>query len=537
MAVDYLSAINSKGSGMNITQLVDALVTAEIAPKRNLISDKQEATELSISELAKLRSSFDEFQTTLKTPNAGVASDAFSSSTAVSVRVNDHAKLQVATDSISVSQLARGQVLEFTGFTSANASVAGGNLSLKFGTWSGSIFSEADSTNAQSISLPGSGATLGSLAAKLNEVSGVSARVVQKGTDDYSLVIMSDLGSDNAIRITNVSGGLSRFDNSTNSQQILSAQNAIMSYNGISLERSSNTISDLIPGVTLDLNATTTSSVTVGVVEDAGFAEAELTTYLEKLNGLIDTMKAATKRGVNGEGAGPLSGDVTIGAILRQLSSLTTTPMLGFGPTPLYLTSFGVQTERDGTFSIDSEKFSAAFAANPAGYRAIFANLAQSSDVGMTVSASASANPPTGEYTFQYTSSTTATLDGTSLIPRTVDGRQTFYAITGTFAGVSIDVEDAALGSSSIYFGQSALDRMSDYISVIMSKVGDFSRVENGYNDRASEQSDALISLSEKEDLLAQLYRTKFTVMEQQITRLKSTGTYLTNMVESWKVK
>jgi flagellar hook-associated protein 2 len=118
-----------------------------------------------------------------------------------------------------------------------------------------------------------------------------------------------------------------------------------------------------------------------------------------------------------------------------------------------------------------------------------------------------------------------------------VDGRQTFYAITGTFAGVSIDVEDAALGSSSIYFGQSALDRMSDYISVIMSKVGDFSRVENGYDDRASEQSDALISLSEKEDLLAQLYRTKFTVMEQQITRLKSTGTYLTNMVESWKVK
>ena len=114
MAVDYLSAINSKGSGMNITQLVDALVTAEIAPKRNLISDKQEATELSISELAKLRSSFDEFQTTLKTPNAGVASDVFSSSTAVSVKVNNHAKLQVASDSISVSQLARGQVLEFS---------------------------------------------------------------------------------------------------------------------------------------------------------------------------------------------------------------------------------------------------------------------------------------------------------------------------------------------------------------------------------------------------------------------------------------
>jgi flagellar hook-associated protein 2 len=76
---------------------------------------------------------------------------------------------------------------------------------------------------------------------------------------------------------------------------------------------------------------------------------------------------------------------------------------------------------------------------------------------------------------------------------------------------------------------------MSDYISSILSKTGDFTRVESTYDDVSRDQSDALTSLSEKEDLLAQLYRTKFTVMEQQITRLKSTGSYLTNMVESWK--
>ena len=32
MAVDYISAINTKGSGMNLTQIVDGLVTAETAP-------------------------------------------------------------------------------------------------------------------------------------------------------------------------------------------------------------------------------------------------------------------------------------------------------------------------------------------------------------------------------------------------------------------------------------------------------------------------------------------------------------------------
>jgi flagellar hook-associated protein 2 len=536
MAVDYLSAINSKGSGMNITQLVDALVTAEIGPKRGLLVAKQDSTDLSISELAKLRSSFDEFQETLKAPNAGVASDVYSSSTAISVEADDYAKLQVATDLISVSQLARAQVLEFTGFTSASASLAEGNLTLQFGTWSQAGFSEVDSTKAKTIAVPASGSTLSSLAAQLNGLSGVSARIVAKGTNDFSLVVMSDLGSENAIKITADSTNLIAFDNSlSNGQQVLAAQNAIISYNGVNLERSSNTISDLVAGVTLDLNATTATAVTVGVFEDAGFAEAELTTYLEKLNGLINTMKAATKRGINGEGAGPLSGDVTVGAILRQLSTLTTTPMLGFGETPLYLTSFGVQTERDGSFSIDSAKFATAFAANPAGYRAIFANLAQSSDAGMTVMTSASANPPTGAHSFVYTSSTTATLGGASLIPRSVDGRQTFYAITGTYAGVSIDVEDAVVGTSSIYFGQSALDRMSDYISSILSKTGDFTRVETTYDYVSRDQSDALTSLSEKEDLLAQLYRTKFTVMEQQITRLKSTGSYLTNMVESWK--
>ena len=33
MAVDYLSAINRQGSGLNITQLVDSLVEAETAPQ------------------------------------------------------------------------------------------------------------------------------------------------------------------------------------------------------------------------------------------------------------------------------------------------------------------------------------------------------------------------------------------------------------------------------------------------------------------------------------------------------------------------
>lgn len=536
MTIDYLSAINNKGSGMNITQLVDALVQAEIVPKRNLVTRKQDATETSISELAKLRSTFDEFQTVLKTPNAGVASEAYSTSPAVSVRVTDYSALRVARDLISVDQLARGQVLEFSGFTSANAVLASGNLTVDFGSWSQAGFQPSGARQSQMVSLPAPGGTLNALATKLDALEGVSARVVAKGVDNYSLVVVSDTGSKNALRISADGAGLAAFDNSIgNSQQVVSARNALVTYNGIALERASNSIADLIPGVVLDLNAETSEPATVGVIEDAKFAEAELATYLEKLNGVIGAVKTATRRGVNGEAGGPLAGDVTMASILRQLSGLTTTPIQGFGDTPIYLGSYGVQTERDGTFSIDSEKFATAFAANPGGYRAIFANLAQSSDAAISVTTKATAAPPVGAHDLVYTDATTATLNGTSLIPRVVNGRQTFYAITGAFAGVSIDVADARPGNSKIYFGQSAFDRMSDYITSILSRTGDFGRVETSFNEAALAQSEALDELAAKEELLADLYRTRFTVMEQQITKLKSTGTYLTNMVEAWK--
>lgn len=536
MTIDYLSAINNNGSGMNITQLVDALVQAEVVPKRNLISKKQDATELSISELAKLRSAFDDFQTVLKTPNAGVASDVYSTSTALSVRVSDYSSLRVAKDLVSVDQLARGQVLEFSGFTSANAAVASGNLAIQFGTWSQGGFQASGTRADQTVSFAPPGGTLTALATKLDALDGVSARVVAKGIDNYSLVVVADPGVDNALRITASDPGLAAFDNSAaNSQQVLSARNARLTYNGIALERRSNSITDLVPGVVLDLNAVTQEPATVGVIEDASFAKGELAAYLGKLNGLIGAVKTATRRGVNGESGGPLAGDVTMGAILRQLSSLTTTPIQGVGEAPVYLGSYGVQTERDGTFSIDSSKFAAAFAANPAGYRAIFANLAQSSDSAIGVTVSATADPPAGGHDLIYTDEGTATLNGSALIPRAVNGRQTFYAITGAFKGISIDVTDASLGSSKLYFGQSAFDRMNDYITAILTKTGDFGRVETSFAETALSQEDALSDLAAKEELLADLYRTKFTVMEQQITRLKSTGTYLTNMVEAWK--
>lgn len=538
MAVDYISALNSNGSGLNTTQLVESLVAAEIEPKVSLVTKKQEATDLSISELAKLRSAFGDFQAVLESPNAGVARDAYSNSSAVSVKVDDYGELEVSDDVISVSQLARGQVLEFTGYTSSNESLSTGNLTVHFGSWSGTDFTEADPDAAETITLTDSNATLSGLATQLNALTGVAARVVAKGDGYYSLLVVTDPGADSAIQITVDVDDLDAFDTSAdNSQEVLSAQDAEFTYNGISLTRTTNTVDDLIPGVTLTFYETTDTDATVSVFEDASYAEGELSTYIEKLNDLVNTLKAATTRGSYGVGAGPLAGNATVSAVLRQISSLTTTPLEGFGDTEIYLATYGVQTEQDGTFSLDSEKFAAAYAADSAGYRAIFASLSQSSDSSIAITTSNSADPPVGAYTFVYTDSSTATLDGTSLIASTKDDRNIFYAISGDFAGVSIDITDASTGTSSIYFGKSALDLMNEYITLILSSSGDFTSVETNFSDTSDTQTDELAALTEKEAILAQLYRSKFTAMEQQITKIKSSGTFLTNMVDAWKAQ
>jgi len=51
MAVDYLSAINQGGSGLNITQIVEGLVEAETAPQKDIVNKKIDNKTLEISAL------------------------------------------------------------------------------------------------------------------------------------------------------------------------------------------------------------------------------------------------------------------------------------------------------------------------------------------------------------------------------------------------------------------------------------------------------------------------------------------------------
>ena len=66
MAIDYISALNQNGSGLNITQIVDSLVEAETTPEKERLNKKIEENNASISAFGELTSELDTLKTSLQ---------------------------------------------------------------------------------------------------------------------------------------------------------------------------------------------------------------------------------------------------------------------------------------------------------------------------------------------------------------------------------------------------------------------------------------------------------------------------------------
>ena len=93
---------------------------------------------------------------------------------------------------------------------------------------------------------------------------------------------------------------------------------------------------------------------------NASNALTALELFVAELNFLIQKFKDVTFRGTAGEdNAGPLAGDPLIKSYLNTLKSMTTKPIPGFQADDIFMSNFGVMTERDGTLSINELTFNA----------------------------------------------------------------------------------------------------------------------------------------------------------------------------------
>ena len=134
MTVDYLSALNV-GSGLNVTQIVDALVDAEKVPQESRIQKEVDERNVSISSLGDVKSDLGIFKANIDVykGETGLISET-TNSDAVDLVINGKIAVQPFTHSINVSKLAKSHTLAFLGFSSDSDSINADTFQIELGT-------------------------------------------------------------------------------------------------------------------------------------------------------------------------------------------------------------------------------------------------------------------------------------------------------------------------------------------------------------------------------------------------------------------
>ena len=262
------------GSGIDIIKLARDLADVEVMPQQDRVTRAKTDTEAAISAYAVLK-----YNVELLTEQFNGLNDAQELATPVAVSSNTSAISIGSTQGsavsgshqIDVTQLAASQRNRSSEYTSSTETLN-----------SGSAFDITVTSNGstQTISVDAGDDTPAGVVAAINASgTGFTATLIDTGTAgaNYRIVLQGPSGSDNAFTVSSTPD----LGFHTAGNQLQSAANALLTVDGMSIERTSNTISDAIAGVTLNLNAVA-SGTSLQVTNDT-------TTLKEKLKELVAT--------------------------------------------------------------------------------------------------------------------------------------------------------------------------------------------------------------------------------------------------------
>ena len=544
---EIISSVNkTSGSGIDLKSLVTGLVNAETSVAQSQITKKVENTNLSISSFGNLSSRMNTLNTELTNLEETNARATTSSNSGVILTVTDEANAVDVSSSIVVSTLARGQTVSFdltnNGFANAfsSSSSRAASSSIDQGTM---VFTLG--STATTITINSTNNTLQGLVDEINKITGVRATLIDTdGSGSLSLSIRSDTGANNSFSISSGSGDLSAFNTGDYSDAWVARQttaaDASFTVDGVTVTRSSNTITDLFAGHTINLTAADSSTaVEVTSALATTDARARMQSFIDSINTVKTFLKTETQRGLNGAKPGSLAGDVTATAILRELSALTTTPITGYGSTDYYLANLGVRTERDGTLSLDTTAFDAAILADPTVADIVFSSKYSATDANLSVTGLTNYPPEPGSYSFSYNSgASTGLLDSNSITPLTNSKSQkVFTGKSGNSKNLSVTMLSDTTTSGTVRFGRSMIDTLQAYIETLTSSSGTIKTRSDTLTADLATYADDQADLDAKIEALTNDYNVKFGSMEAMVTQLNKTGQYLTSMMDAWNKK
>jgi len=544
---DYLSLVNKGGSGFNISELVTSIVASEIEPKRILENSKLEKTENAVTGFGYLYSQ----AAKTKTNFATIKTDSFFNLTSskpdyIDFSTIDESKIVSGIRSISDIEVAKNMVLELGSFSNLTDTFTA-NLTIDAGKWTQTdtltyLFTDNVPANRQTISFTGE--TLTQIAARFDELDGISAKVIDKTGDatSYSLVLTGvETGLENGFKIAEVfSDHADRWQTPTvpsanafpNAFTQLS-RDATFKLDGISVSRDTNKIDDLIDGVSIDLRSDISETVTLNLnrsestiiqnVKDVIFSLNEFRTELERLT-FID---------VEGDENGPLAMELTATMLKSKFKKLAIDPITGYGSQSIYLSQLGIKLNNSGEFYFDEGTYQKTLTVNPEFFMALKNENLKANTNLASISKSQYTNIPAGTYTVAQ--------DGTSwkfgdIVLTRADADNGGSVFTSNdLPGLTIETIERNPASFDIYVGKSFCKKIDELMTETLAIESSFYKSEEAYKNLKIDIQDRLDELAVREKLITSRYNKQFGNMENIMTQFNSTKSLLENFIESWE--
>jgi flagellar hook-associated protein 2 len=371
------------GSGLDVNSIISKLMSVEQAPLTQLQS-KATTIQTTISAFGAVQSALSTFRDAaqaLTLPSTWQATTGTSSDpTAATVSTTSGAA--AGNYAISVTNLASSQSTVSATYASGTALVGAGTLHINLGTWTGNAFAtQTDPTTGAAkagIDITATATdTLSTLADKINAANaGVSAAIVTDTTGSRLVLSSSTTGAANGFQVTNPDGALAglAYDPSTGTTGTTLTQpgaNANATINGLPVSSATNSLSNVLSGLTVNLLKTTTTPVQVSVAQDTASIKTAINTFVTAYNGLASLLATDTKYDATTSTAGPLQGDGTAVSLQRQLRNIlgsSSTASTAFAT----LSQAGLQVQTDGTIKVNDATLTNALA-NPAQLKSLFA--------------------------------------------------------------------------------------------------------------------------------------------------------------------
>ncbi|MBP5120754.1 flagellar filament capping protein FliD [Pseudomonas protegens] len=361
------------GSGLDTGAIVKALVAADKAAKQGQIDRATTTNSASISGIGTLQSLLSTFQSTLSVAGLGSSvNPAFAGFAATS---SDSKTVDATADNYAVAGKYSVTVKNLaTSSKVASAAFSGGNTS--------AIPSGTLNITQNGINYPltvGANATLQSVRDSINadskmNMAGLSANIV---TDSFGsrLVIGSEkTGAGTDISVSGIAGleidGTQPMSSDTNPASAASsgnigglAKDAVFSVDGMQLTSKTNTVTQAISGLKLNLVAPTSTPITVTVATNTEGLKTSIQKFVDAYNAVANGITTLTKPSLDDSGNPTIPAQLTGDSLPRSILAAIRAPLseTGAGDKLTVLAQLGITTnQKTGALDFDDKKFTAA---------------------------------------------------------------------------------------------------------------------------------------------------------------------------------